>query len=163
MFWEAWQTSLSLFFFLRFYLFIHEKHREGGRDIGRGRSRVHAGSPMWDPRDPGITTWAEGRPQPSTQVPHKLFLGNFCYFILFKEMCLRECVWAVGGGLERGSRADPLLSMEPAWNLWWGSISWPWGHHLSQTQASTLDRLHHPGTPSLAIFKVKVLLCLLFQ
>ena len=39
--------------FLRFYLFIHERHRERvgdgvGRDTGRGRSRVHAGSQMWD-------------------------------------------------------------------------------------------------------------------
>ena len=29
-------------FFLRFYLFIHE------RQTGRGRSRLHAGSLMWD-------------------------------------------------------------------------------------------------------------------
>uniref|UniRef100_A0A8C0MV96 Serine/threonine-protein kinase OSR1 n=1 Tax=Canis lupus familiaris TaxID=9615 RepID=A0A8C0MV96_CANLF len=36
------------FFFLRFYLFIHERHRERGRDIGRERSRIHAGSPMWN-------------------------------------------------------------------------------------------------------------------
>ena len=31
-------------FFLRFYLFIHEKHR----DTGGGRSRLHAEGPMWD-------------------------------------------------------------------------------------------------------------------
>ena len=24
------------------------KHTERGRDIGRGRSRLHTGSPMWD-------------------------------------------------------------------------------------------------------------------
>ena len=35
--------------FLRFYLFIHERHTERGRDIGRGRSRLHEGSPMWEP------------------------------------------------------------------------------------------------------------------
>ena len=38
-----------------FYLFIHERHTERGRDTGRGSSRLHAGSPMWDmisgPRD----------------------------------------------------------------------------------------------------------------
>ena len=44
-------------------LFIHERHTERGRDIGRGRrSRLHAGSPMWDSiLDPGITPWTKGR------------------------------------------------------------------------------------------------------
>ena len=33
-----------------------------GRDTGRRRSRLPAGSPMWDLiPDPGITPWAEGR------------------------------------------------------------------------------------------------------
>ena len=43
-------TSFLFFFFLRFYLFINERHREKqrGRDTGRGRSRLHAGNPMWD-------------------------------------------------------------------------------------------------------------------
>ena len=38
------------FFFLRFYLFIHDRRREReiGRDTGRGRSRLRAGSPPWD-------------------------------------------------------------------------------------------------------------------
>ena len=31
-----------------FIYLIHERHREKGRDTGRGRSRLHAGSPMWD-------------------------------------------------------------------------------------------------------------------
>ena len=30
------------------YLFIHEKHRERGRDIGRGRSRLPTESLIWD-------------------------------------------------------------------------------------------------------------------
>ena len=34
------------FFFLRLYLFTHGRHREGGRDTGRGRSRLCVGSPM---------------------------------------------------------------------------------------------------------------------
>ena len=42
-----WVWLLSCIFFLRFYLFIHERQREGGRDTGRGRSRLHAGSLMW--------------------------------------------------------------------------------------------------------------------
>ena len=36
----------KVFFFLRFYLFIHEGHREKGRDIGKGRSRFPVGGPM---------------------------------------------------------------------------------------------------------------------
>ena len=36
------------FFFLRFYLFTHERHTERGRDTGRGRSRLHAGRLTWD-------------------------------------------------------------------------------------------------------------------
>ena len=40
-------TFKRLGLFKIFYLFIHEKHTEGGRDIGRGRSRLTVGSPMW--------------------------------------------------------------------------------------------------------------------
>ena len=36
------------FFKKRFYLFIHERHRERDRDIGRGRSRLLTSSPMQD-------------------------------------------------------------------------------------------------------------------
>ena len=34
--------------FLIFYLFIHERHTERGRDTGRERSRLHVGNMMWD-------------------------------------------------------------------------------------------------------------------
>ena len=39
--------ALGKKFFLRFYLYIYERHRERGRVTGRGRSRLHARSPMW--------------------------------------------------------------------------------------------------------------------
>ena len=44
------KSITSVIFFKRFYLFIHERHtqRERGRDAGRRRSRLLAGSPMWD-------------------------------------------------------------------------------------------------------------------
>ena len=68
-----------------FNLFIHERHRlrERGRDTGRGRSRLLAGSPMQDLiLDPGITT--EGR-RPTAEPPKhpkdniflSFFLSNF--------------------------------------------------------------------------------------
>ena len=46
--------------FFKFNLFIHERHRERGWDIGKGRSRLPGRSPMQD-SIPGITTWAKGR------------------------------------------------------------------------------------------------------
>ena len=56
------------FFFKDFiYLFMREgererereRKRERGRDTGRGRSRLQAGSPMWD-SIPGLQDWALG-------------------------------------------------------------------------------------------------------
>ena len=46
--WVSIHLEMFYFFFLRFYVFIHERQTERGRDTGRGRSRVHAGSPMRD-------------------------------------------------------------------------------------------------------------------
>ena len=49
------------FFFFKIYLFIHEGHRdrERGRDMGRGRSRLHAGSPTRD-STPGLQDHTPG-------------------------------------------------------------------------------------------------------
>ena len=46
-----WAIGAALLFFFFFFkiLFIYDRHRERGRDTGRGRSRLHAGSPMCDP------------------------------------------------------------------------------------------------------------------
>ena len=54
--------GLDWFSFLRFYLFIHERHTQRGRDISRGRSRLPEGSPMWD-SIPGLQDHALGRRQ----------------------------------------------------------------------------------------------------
>ena len=42
--------SLSLLFFLRFCLFVTDTEKERGRDTGRGRRRLQAGSPIQDSR-----------------------------------------------------------------------------------------------------------------
>ena len=45
------------------------RHRERGRDISRGRSRLFTGCPMRDSiLDPGITTWTQGS-HPTTEPP----------------------------------------------------------------------------------------------
>ena len=44
----SWTTHHVWGFFLRFYLLIHDRLRERGRDIDRRRSRLSAGSPMRD-------------------------------------------------------------------------------------------------------------------
>ena len=58
---DSYQLLVHSFSFLKI-LFIHERHREREAETGRERSRLHAGSPMWD-SIPGrrVTTWAEGR------------------------------------------------------------------------------------------------------
>ena len=42
------QTLGSLGFFIYKDFIIHERHRERGRDTGRGRSRLLLGNSMWD-------------------------------------------------------------------------------------------------------------------
>ena len=50
------------FFFKILFIYSLETQREGGRDTGRGRSRLHEGSLNGTrSRDPRITPWAEGR------------------------------------------------------------------------------------------------------
>ena len=40
---------------------MRDTEGERGRDTGRGRSRLHAGSLMWDSNlDPRVTPWAKG-------------------------------------------------------------------------------------------------------
>ena len=54
-------TVYFCWFLLRFYLFIHKRHTERGRDISRERSRLLIGSPMRDSiLDPGVSSLREG-------------------------------------------------------------------------------------------------------
>ena len=63
-----------------FYLFIHERHRGRGRDIGRRRSRLPTGSLMrtrsWYSR---ITLWTKGR-HLTAEPPRSLSVPPFRYF-----------------------------------------------------------------------------------
>ena len=67
---------LPLFVFY-FYWFTHERHGERGRDIGRGRSRLLAGGPMWDfVPGPRITPWAEAK-RSNTEPPRRPYMSSF--------------------------------------------------------------------------------------
>ena len=57
------------FFSQRFYLFIHERHTEKGRDTGRGKSRLPVGSPMWD-SIPGLWDQDLSRRQDAQPLSH---------------------------------------------------------------------------------------------
>ena len=54
--WTFNKCFIFILFFKRFYLFMKDterererkRERERGRDTGRARSRLHAGSLMWD-------------------------------------------------------------------------------------------------------------------
>ena len=48
-----------MFFKKIFYLFIRDTDTQRGRDVGRGRSRLQAGSPTWD-LIPGLQDHALG-------------------------------------------------------------------------------------------------------
>ena len=52
----------SMYFFKKDFIYLFMRDTERGRDTGRGRSRLHAGSQTWD-LIPGlqVTPWAEGR------------------------------------------------------------------------------------------------------
>ena len=76
--WASLLFRISLFFFFNIYLFMRD--RERGRDSGRGRSRLHAGSLMWD-SILGLQDHALGRRQRlncwAIQVSHRInFLSS---------------------------------------------------------------------------------------
>ena len=45
---NPWSKPIPPPFFWIFYLFMRDIERERGREMGRGRSRLHSGSPMWN-------------------------------------------------------------------------------------------------------------------
>ena len=96
-------SFLALFsFFLNFYLFmiVTEREREGGRDTGRGRSRLHAPGARCGIRSrvSGNTPWAKGRRQ--TAVPPRDPPNTF-FFYLFMIVTERERGRDTGRGWSR--------------------------------------------------------------
>ena len=61
-------TSLNIFFKILF-IYSWETKKERGRDTGRERSRLHAGSPIWD-SIPGLQDHAPGQRQVLKSLSH---------------------------------------------------------------------------------------------
>ena len=104
---ESSSVFLS-FFKKRFYLFIHDRHIERGRDIGRERSRLPAWSLMWD-SIPGLwdhnLSWRQTLNRSATQVSlHLVFSwpdaserNRFYLFIsghLLGQCCSLPSTWS---------------------------------------------------------------------
>ena len=101
---------ISVVFFKKI-LFIHERHRKRGRDIGRGRSRLPVGSLMWvglHPRTLGpwhhtlsqrqmLNHWATQVPHQCTFVKRTAMLPNLITFALY-SLPLRYywLLWVLG-------------------------------------------------------------------
>ena len=64
-----WKLELGYLIFLKkiLYLFIHKRHKERGRDIGRRRGRLLTGSPIWD-LIPGL--WDQALSQTAEPLRH---------------------------------------------------------------------------------------------
>ena len=102
--WAFWFYRLVVFVrfedfchFLKKILFIYEKHRERGRGIDRGRSRLLAGSLMRDSiPGPGIMPWAEGRcstaEPPSRPYFYIVYSTKQLYIFSLLVMCICMCV-----------------------------------------------------------------------
>ena len=90
-----------LFFFLRFYLFVHERHRETERQRHRQREKqAPCGEPDvgLDPETPGSC------PEPKTDVPLLSHPGVPLKKIFFKDLLILERVQV--GGTEKGGREN---------------------------------------------------------
>ena len=128
---ELMYFLLTRLFFLRFYLFIHERHKERGRNIGRGRSRLPAGSPkchsipgLWD----HILSWRQTLHHLSHLGALLAYLLNFFFKLLF--IYDRHTVRERERGRDTGRGRSRLPAGSPMWDLTPG----PRDQGLSQRQ-----------------------------
>ena len=69
----------GIFFFGKDFIYLFMRDRERGRDTGRGRSRLSAGTLMWD-LIPGL--WDHDLSQ-RQMLGHPICFCFFCLFVLF--------------------------------------------------------------------------------
>ena len=129
-------------YFKKNILFIHERHneRERGRKTGRGRSRLHAGTPTWD-LIPGLQDQALGQRQALNCWATRAALCT--YFFIYSRKRERTRAWIGEKQREKEQQAPPW-----AGNLTQDSIPGPRDHDLSWRQL--LNGLSHSGAPTYA-------------
>ena len=79
-FFSTWISFYYILFFLRIYLFIHERYRERGRDIDKREKQVPQGEPDvgLETRTLGSRAWAKGRCS-TTEPPRR---PSFYYILI---------------------------------------------------------------------------------
>ena len=102
-----------IFIFLRYYLFIHERHIRGG---GQREEQAPCREPDVgrDPRSPGITPWTEGGAKPLSHRGCPMLSEFYYYFfkIYVFEKREREPLLCHGVGEAEGeSQADVGVSI----------------------------------------------------
>ena len=106
------------------------RDRERGRDTGRGRSRLHAGSPTWD-SIPGLQDHALGRRQAPNRWPTQA--SQKYPFIKRQQLLMSQYKWVkvVLFWLKRawGSTSEHLFLIstfkgEPSWYFWEMLVAW---------------------------------------
>ena len=101
------------------YLFMKDTQRERGRDTGRGRSRLHAGSPMWD-SIPGLQDhtlgWRQMLNHWATQVSLILDFVQWRTDPDFSEVCVHRLSWIPNYRRGADARLPPgLLHNRVTW------------------------------------------------
>ena len=116
---------------------------ERGRDIGRGRSKLPMGSPMWDSiPGPRITTWAKGRCS-TTEPPRHPW--HFFYSTLTQ--------WSSAGNKWVVNVLHPH-NAENVSRLWGGKLVsmiplFPWSFPIQRKLKIRLGSFHCPSLPNM--------------
>ena len=151
--WANHLTLLWLFFFLRFYLYIHQGHTERGRDTGRGRSRFHAGSLVEDlvlglrPALGSKLTGESASPfLPAPPPTHVLSLSQIFYFLFFKK----DFIYLFMRNTEREREREAEGEAGSMQGAWCGTRSRD--SRITPWAKGSAKPLSHPGIPILQFF-----------
>ena len=113
------KSILAILFFKKYfiYLFMRDTERKGGRDIGRGRSRFHVGSPVWD-SIPGLQDHTLSQKADTYLPSHKGVLrAAFLMILLSNSLCMAKM-------------CTNLWTQSPAFKAYTQHLYWKQGHSM---------------------------------